>query len=635
MSELRVVVLALVTASASWAGQPGSRYFEIRVVDSVTGRGVPLVELRTVHQVRYVTDSNGIVAFHEPGLMGRRVFFHVKSHGYEFPKDGFGNRGKALMATAGGQATLKLKRLNIAERLCRVTGAGIYRDSVLVGHAVPIREPVLNGLVLGSDSVVNALFRHQLYWFWGDTNRPGYPLGNFHVPGATSVPPRDGGLDPETGVNLRYFVDERGFARQTCRMPGKGPTWITGLVVVPDGEGRERMFAAYAKVRGFLEIYERGLVEFDHAANQFTKVLTFDKDAPARPHGHPTTGDGWVYFGDPFPLVRARATAEALQRVADYEAFTCLTQGGRLDRRPDGTLRYGWKRGAPPLGPQEQARRVKSGEIKREETLVQLQDVETGKPVVAHRGSVYPRARGGPYVMIATEVGGTSHLGEVWYAEADARLGPWVYARKIVTHERYSFYNPKQHPYFDKDAGRTIFFEGTYTATFSGNADKTPRYDYNQILYKLDLTDPRLALPVAVYQLRDKDGPTWLSTRQGPASLGGKRRIVFFALARRLPGTVAVYASRAKREPCRLTVRPAPRVGRPSSPIPFCHVLPVETKDPPPTTMPLYEFVHPGNGSRLYSTSERPPAVGYVRTEKPVCRVWRNPFGEALSARTW
>lgn len=78
------------------------RPFRIEVVDRETGRGVPLVELRTVHQVRYVTDSNGIVAFDEPGLLGRKVFFHVKSHGYEYPRDGFGYRGLASKRTPEG-----------------------------------------------------------------------------------------------------------------------------------------------------------------------------------------------------------------------------------------------------------------------------------------------------------------------------------------------------------------------------------------------------------------------------------------------------------------------------------------------------------------------------------------------------
>jgi hypothetical protein len=42
-------------------------YFGIHVVDEATGRGVPLVELRTVNDVALVTDSAGWIAFHEPG----------------------------------------------------------------------------------------------------------------------------------------------------------------------------------------------------------------------------------------------------------------------------------------------------------------------------------------------------------------------------------------------------------------------------------------------------------------------------------------------------------------------------------------------------------------------------------------
>lgn len=86
-------------------------------------------------------------------------------------------------------------------------------------------------------------------------------------------------------------------------------------------------------------------------------------------------------------------------------------------------------------------------------------------------------------------------LGEVWYAEADRPEGPWAAARQILSHDKYSFYNPKQHPQFTADGGRTIYFEGTYTRTFSGNDVPTPRYEYNQVMYRLDLTDPRLALP--------------------------------------------------------------------------------------------------------------------------------------------
>jgi hypothetical protein len=84
-------------------------------------------------------------------------------------------------------------------------------------------------------------------------------------------------------------------------------------------------------------------------------------------------------------------------------------------------------------------------------------------------------------------------LGEIYYLESERPEGPWHKAVKIVTHDKYSFYNPTQHVFFDQDGGRTIYFEGTYTHTFSGNPQQTPRYDYNQIMYRLDLADERLA----------------------------------------------------------------------------------------------------------------------------------------------
>ena len=167
-----LLALALLICPCCAGDAPAVKHFKITVVDEQTGRGVPLVELRTVHDVRHFTDSNGIVAFHEPGLMGQTVYFHVKSHGYEFPKDGFGFRGRALEVKEGGSIVLKIKRLNVAERLYRVTGAGIYRDSVLVGQPTPLERPLLNGQVVGTDSVLNAVYRGKLYWFWGDTNRP-------------------------------------------------------------------------------------------------------------------------------------------------------------------------------------------------------------------------------------------------------------------------------------------------------------------------------------------------------------------------------------------------------------------------------------------------------------------------------
>ena len=143
---LRYLTMIMLLCSTA-VGQTG-KYFAIMVVDDETGRGVPLVELTTTNHLRYYTDSNGLVAFYEPGLMGRDVFFHVKSHGYEYPKDNFNYSGLTLTPVEGGSAEIRLKRINVAERLYRITGEGIYSDSVLLGRKVPIKRPVLNGLCL-------------------------------------------------------------------------------------------------------------------------------------------------------------------------------------------------------------------------------------------------------------------------------------------------------------------------------------------------------------------------------------------------------------------------------------------------------------------------------------------------------
>jgi hypothetical protein len=563
----------LIALAFTAADVPNGRPFAITVVDDQSGRGVPLVELKTVNEVRYVTDSAGVAAVFEPGLMGESVFFHVKSHGYEYPKDGFGYRGKALVLTEGGSATLKIHRVNIAERLYRVTGAGVYRDTILTGRPAPIRQPLLNAQVFGQDSVLMARYRGKLYWFWGDTNRPGYPLGNFHTPGATSDPPGEGGLDPEAGVDLTYFVDENGFARPTARMPGDGPTWLGGLAAFRDEDGAERLVAGYAKVRPSMETYEHGLVAFNPAGNIFEKIATFPLDAPIRPAGHTfqrKDGDAnTLYYGTPLPLTRVRARMADLADVTRYEAFTCLEPGSRLDapkldRGPDGRLRYAWRANTPAVGPSEQARLVKEGKIKADEALLALRDADTGKAVLAHNGSVYWNEYRNRWVAVFTEsFGASSILGEIWFAEADTPLGPWVYARKVVTHDKYSFYNPKQHPELAKEGGRIVFFEGTYTTSFSGNNDPTPRYEYNQVMYRLDLSDPRLNLPAPVYALSDGTFASGLDA----ARLAGSAPPAFFALGRPGDGTVAVLVK-----------------GKAAF-----HVLPADLKDAPKAAVPLFE----------------------------------------------
>jgi hypothetical protein len=532
-SWLLAALISVATAVADDA-----KPFAIQVVDEATGRGVPLVELRTVNNICHYTDSAGLIAFNEPGLMGREVYFHIASHGYEYPKDGFGFRGVKLRPTAGGSATVKIKRLNIAERLYRVTGQGIYRDSLLLGRAAPIEQPAINGRVLGQDSVQSAIYRGKIYWFWGDTNRESYPLGQFSTSGATSdLPGRngEGGLPPGKGVNLKYFVDTEGFSKKMAPLPEPGPVWLDSLVVLKSGN-QERLYAHYSRMKSLGQRLEHGLMLFNDEKEIFEKVMAIPDDAMLYPNGHAFISDGregwdpsaplsrstptgeggaasatalfaepqaYIYFPFPFPMVRVKADEASFKNLSAYEAFTCLKPGSRysksaeVHRDADGKAVWAWKPDTDHIDLQRQRELLAAGKLKSDEAWIDLRDTATKKPIVAHASSVAWNNYRKKWIMIVQEKGGASLLGEIWYSEADQPHGPWRWATKIITHDKYSFYNPRHHAFFDEEGGRLIYFEGTYSDLFSGAKSQTPWYDYNQIMYRLDLGDTRMRMPAS------------------------------------------------------------------------------------------------------------------------------------------
>ncbi len=627
-----MIVWLLVTGGIRSLSAAPADYFTIQVVDDQTGRGVPLVELGTVNHITLYTDSNGLAVFDEPGLMGREVYFHVKSHGYEYPKDGFGYRGARLRPAPGGSVTLKVRRLNIAERLYRVTGEGIYRDSVLAGRPVPIHEPVLNGQVLGQDTVMTIPYRGKIYWFWGDTDRPSYPLGHFGTAGATSELPGFGGLDPGVGVNLDYFTDATGFSLPMCRWPSPGMKWTFGLMTVRDPAGEEQLLARCDTHKSLGEVTERWLVRFNDAGTNFERLVPLDLNAPLFPDSHPfrvkVRGEDYYYFPSwsPQPCVRVQADWAHVTNVATYEAFTCLSAGARfdatapnLDRAADGTLRYAWKTNTDYLDQRHQAKLVSAGALKPSEGWLQMRDIETDAPVRGHGGSVCWNAFHQRWVMIAQQ-----GAGEIWFAEADSPVGPWVYARKIVSHDHYNFYNPTQHPFFDQAGGRLVYFEGTYTDTFSDAPMPTPRYNYNQIMYRLNLADPRLALPAPVYRVSNPDGTTGYLMREGVQAADAWQRIVnvaFFAVPPSYAheGLVPVYAVPNKMG---TVLQLTPSAGGK----PQFYALPADDSGKTSSAVvPLFEFRQPTGGKWIYATATPPPETSFTRATKPLCRVWRNP----------
>lgn len=422
----------------------------IRVVDEASGRGVPCVELETTHKLKLVTDSAGVAVFDEPGLLGREIWLHVRSDGYEHPADGFGFRGARIKMEPRGRTTIKVKRLLPAERLYRVTGQGIYAESIKAGDAPPIREA--NGGVFGQDTVQTIAWKGKLWWFWGDTERGAYPLGQFGTSGAVSPFP-----DPDKGVELSYWVDDQGFSRRMIEVPDpEGPVWIDALMLVSDPEGVERLLAHYIVVKSLGDVRRRGICAWNEKSERFEPLALFDVRSKPHPRGQPVRDGEHFYFPAPFATVRVKADWAS---VTDPKSYEGLVDGA-------------WKRGEAPSD------------------VAPLRSRD-GEKVVAHMGTVCRNAHRKKWVSIFHQKGGKpSLLGEVWYAEAERPWGPFERAAKIATHAKYSFYNVVHHPEFDR--GSRIYFEGTYTSMFTDVQTPTPRYDYNQIMYRLDLDDSRL-----------------------------------------------------------------------------------------------------------------------------------------------
>lgn len=634
VATLLVIAFAGGDVAAGDQNRPGD-YFAIQVVDRQSGRGVPLVELRTTNLIRYVTDSQGFVAFLEPGLMDREVFFIVESHGYEVPQDGFGYRGVRLRTTPGASAVVKIDRLNVAERLYRVTGQGIYRDSVLLGRPVPLKNPVLNGQVMGQDSVFTCLYRGRVFWMWGDTSKPSYPLGNFAMSGAVSDLPGRGGLDPSVGVDLEYFVGQDGFSRKMAPLKEPGLVWLDGLLTVQDTRGNERMVAKFARLKGMEETLERGLMVFDDQTNTFEPLVRPGLEfLPYRNTGHAfpvqAAGRRYYYFTSPSPVgVRLRVPAQwdAVVDANQYEVLTALSPEA-ADERRDSSAR--WIRFGVMLASRGNDRTAAIEALEGETKGLKVLDIESGREIIPHNGTVHYNAWRQRWIGIFGQLyGDSSALGEIWYAEADTPVGPWGYARKIMTHNKYSFYNPKHHPLFDQDGGRTIYLEGTYTWTFSGSEERaTPRYDYNQIMYRLDLGDSRMVLPVAIYRVKGEQ-----RCLPGSAVTEGDlwdrvESVAFYAVepSRGAKDLIPVYAERQADGGTPLTTEPREASAKPL----FLALPPAEPAPKNEGIVPLYEYRQDNSDRLRYSTQAQLDRAGWTRSEKPLCRVWKAPAGPTL-----
>jgi hypothetical protein len=191
-------------------------------------------------------------------------------------------------------------------------------------------------------------------------------------------------------------------------------------------------------------------------------------------------------------------------------------------------------------------------------------------------------------------------------------MGPWVHAAKVVTHSDYTFYNAFHHPELER--GRHLYLEGTYTNTYTGAAP-TPRYNYNQVMYRVDLDDARLVMPVPVYDVSG-DFVTKRGLRKGAPAMAA----AFLAPDRAGRGTIPVAWSSGRCDASRRLI-----AGGAPPTTPLFHALPSDTTPAPAGTVPLWEAIA-ADGRRAYVVGDAAAPAGFSRAARPLALVWRNPL---------
>jgi hypothetical protein len=265
--------------------------------------------------------------------------------------------------------------------------------------------------------------------FWIWGDTIGPAYWNFSVSGATS----DLQDDPAAAVNYTYFVNSKGQSKPMLPLPRPGLVWIQDLLPMTDPEGQERLIATYTRQHGLEFPVECGLALFDDKVQEFKPWVLFDCTNGAF-FSRPCLRNGYWHLLSEKRLCRITNSWAALQDRCRWEMVD-----------------------------------------------IQLPPNATRPSCVAwneYRGR---------WIMLLED------FGDVYYAEARTPEGPYGRAVQIIDHEQYNFYNVDTHTFFNQDGGRVIYLEGTYTDSFTDAPQKTPRYNYNQVMYRLRLDDPRLA----------------------------------------------------------------------------------------------------------------------------------------------
>ena len=457
--------------------------FAIQVVDEGNQRGIPMVTVETDNHIRMVTDSSGWVIFDEPGLMGRSVHVEVSSPGYQLPRDSDGRSGTVLNIQPGQGTEIKMVRTAVAERFYRITGQGSYRDSTLLSKDTPTPFPNINGDVISVGTAQTATYQGKMVWVWSSAHLTTPPSPALVVGAAVDLP-GNGGLDPTQGIHCRHFTGEQDETLPLLAA-GKGKHAVLGgLMTVLDSMGAEHLLTHYTFLDADEKPTEHGIAELN-ARHQFErKIVLGDEYTWQFPQGQAVTVKGaegaYVYFAHPFCLTRVVASYEAATSPTSYEALTWS----------DEDKKFVWQQARGPTSAAEEARLMDKGRLRRKDARTQITAAITGESLPVAEGSVQWNAFRKRWILICTAASNDKNPGDVWYAEASNVDGPWSHAVQVAAHGSYDFKCVMQLPALAQDNERHIYFAGT----LAGGNCPVPRYQDNQLLYRLDLDDPRLAL---------------------------------------------------------------------------------------------------------------------------------------------
>jgi hypothetical protein len=149
-------------------------------------------------------------------------------------------------------------------------------------------------------------------------------------------------------------------------------------------------------------------------------------------------------------------------------------------------------------------------------------------------------------------------------------------------------------------------------------------------MYRLNVDDRRLALPVAVYQIRNKqDGRNYL-LRDGVEKAGKwdfVESIPFYAIepARAYEELVHIYVHKIPGKNRQMRSSLTVKNPNPSAKPLFYALPPTDLGGENSSIVPLYEYRHADTEERFYSIQAQLGKKGWTRTEKPLCRVWKAP----------